>query len=53
MNVVMDNRQRFIEIQGTAEGPPFSSDEMNAMLDLARLGVSQIIAAQDTVLAEH
>jgi ribonuclease PH len=53
MNVVMDKRQRFIEIQGTAEGPPFSSDEMNAMLDLARLGVSQIIAAQDTVLAEH
>ncbi len=53
MNVVMDNRQRFIEIQGTAEGLPFSSDEMNAMLDLARQGVSQIIAAQDAVLAEH
>jgi len=53
MNVVMDNRQRFIEIQGTAEGLPFSSDEMNAMLDLARQGVAEIIAAQDTVLAEH
>lgn len=53
MNVVMDNRQRFIEIQGTAEGLPFSSDEMNAMLDLARQGVSQIITAQDAVLAEH
>ena len=53
MNVVMDNRRRFIEIQGTAEGLPFSSDEMNAMLDLARRGVSQIIAAQDAILAEH
>ncbi len=53
MNVVMDNRGRFIEIQGTAEGPPFSTDEMNAMLDLARQGVGQIIAAQDAALAEH
>jgi ribonuclease PH len=53
MNVVMDNRGRFIEIQGTAEGPPFSTDEMNAMLDLARQGVGQIIAAQDAALTEH
>jgi ribonuclease PH len=53
MNVVMDNRGRFIEIQGTAEGPPFSTDEMNAMLDLARQGVGQIIAAQDAVLTEN
>ncbi len=53
MNVVMDNRGRFIEIQGTAEGLPFSTDEMNAMLDLARQGVAQIIAAQDAVLTEH
>jgi len=50
MNVVMDNRGRFIEIQGTAEGTPFSTDEMNAMLDLARSGVAQIIAAQDAVI---
>jgi len=51
MNVVMDNRERFIEVQGTAEGAPFSTAEMNAMLDLARLGVARIIAAQDEVLA--
>jgi len=50
MNVVMDNRGRFIEIQGTAEGTPFTTDEMNAMLDLARQGIGQIIAAQDAVL---
>ena len=51
MNVVMDKRGRFIEIQGTAEGAPFTTEEMNAMLDLARQGVAQIIAAQDAVLA--
>ena len=52
MNVVMDDRGRFIEIQGTAEGTPFSGDEMNAMLGLARAGIDQIIAAQNIVLAE-
>ena len=51
MNVVMDSQQRFIEVQGTAEGAPFSTEEMNAMLDLARAGVAQIIAAQNEVLS--
>ena len=51
MNVVMDSHQRFIEVQGTAEGVPFSTDEMVSMLDLARIGMTQIIAAQNAVLA--
>lgn len=51
MNVVMDSQQRFIEVQGTAEGAPFSTGEMNAMLDLARAGVAQIITAQNEVLS--
>ena len=51
MNVVMDDQGRFIEIQGTAEGAPFSTAEMNAMLDLARAGIAQIVAAQNQVLA--
>jgi len=50
MNVVMDSAERFIEVQGTAEGAPFSADEMASMLDLARIGVAQIIAAQNAVL---
>jgi ribonuclease PH len=50
MNVVMDSHQRFIEVQGTAEGTPFSAEEMVSMLDLARAGVAQIIAAQNEVL---
>ena len=51
MNVVMDDKGRFIEIQGTAEAAPFSTAEMNAMLDLARAGIAQIVAAQNQVLA--
>ena len=50
MNVVMDNHGRFLEVQGTAEGAPFSVDEMNAMLALARKGVDEIVAAQNDLL---
>ncbi|HHI75955.1 MAG TPA: ribonuclease PH [Gammaproteobacteria bacterium] len=52
MNVVMDASGRFIEIQGTAEGAPFSQEEMLAMLELARGGIAEIIAAQRAALAE-
>ena len=51
MNVVMDSHQRFIEVQGTAEGSPFTEDEMAGMLHLARSGIAEIIAAQDAILA--
>ena len=50
MNVVMNDQGRFIEVQGTAEGAPFSREEMTAMLDLAHAGISQIIAAQRAAL---
>jgi ribonuclease PH len=50
MNVVMDSQGRYIEIQGTAEGIPFSDQEMSRMLDLARAGIAQIISAQNQVL---
>jgi len=50
MNVVMDSQGRFIEVQGTAEGAPFSEEEMVSMLALARGGVEQIIDAQNAVL---
>lgn len=38
MNVVMTGSGRFIEIQGTAEGAPFSEDDLMRMLDLAKIG---------------
>jgi ribonuclease PH len=51
MNVVMNEAGNFIEVQGTAEGHAFTNDEFNAMLDLARKGIGEIIVAQNEVLA--
>ena len=50
MNVVMDADNRFIEVQGTAEGKPFSQDEMNDMLSLAGSGIRQLINLQREAL---
>ncbi len=46
MNVVMTGIGRFVEVQGTAEGMPFSHTEMNAMIALAEKGIEHLIAAQ-------
>ena len=53
MNVVMTDSGQFIEIQGTAEGVPFSEQEMNEMLALARKGIGELCAAQQHALAEQ
>jgi len=50
MNVVMTGSGGMVEVQGTAEGTPFSRAEMNAMLDLAHSGIRQLIAAQKAAL---
>ena len=50
MNVVMNNADAFIEVQGTAEGHAFNTDELNAMLALARKGISNILAAQQEAI---
>jgi ribonuclease PH len=50
MNVVMTGSGGLIEVQGTAEGAPFSRAEMNALLDLAQQGIQQLIAAQKAAL---
>jgi ribonuclease PH len=52
MNVVMTGRGGFVEVQGTAEGEPFTEAQMAAMMALARKGVSELIAAQKHVLGE-
>ena len=52
MNVVMTASGRFVEIQGTAEGEAFTRSEMNSMLDLADVGIRQIITLQRAVLAQ-
>jgi ribonuclease PH len=51
MNVVMTGSGGFVEIQGTAEGTPFSRSEMNTLLDLAEKGIRELIAAQKAALA--
>ena len=50
MNVVMTGNGGMVEVQGTAEGAPFSRAEMDAMLDLAQTGIRQLIAAQKAAL---
>lgn len=46
MNIVMTSCGKFIEIQGTAEGEPFSRRKMDELLDLAYTGIKRITAAQ-------
>jgi ribonuclease PH len=50
MNIVMNDQDGLIEIQGTAEGAPFSHEEFLTMLDLARDGIRKLIAIQKEAL---
>ena len=50
MNVVMTGSGGLVEVQGTAEGAPFSRKEMDAMLALAEKGIRELIAAQRAAL---
>ena len=52
MNVVMTGAGKFIEVQGTAETNPFSSDHLQDMLGLAESGIKKLIAIQKEVLGE-
>ncbi len=51
MNFVMTSDGGFVEIQGTAEGEPFSRDTMNAMTDLAEHGIQQLLTLQKDALS--
>jgi ribonuclease PH len=46
MNVVMTGSGGFVEVQGTAEGVPYSRAEMDALLDLAQAGITQLVEIQ-------
>jgi len=52
MNVVMTGKGDFVEIQGTAEGGIFSKAENDALIELAGLGISQLIRCQKDALGE-
>ena len=51
MNVVMTGTGRFVEVQGTAEGLPFSRAELDDLLGLAEHGIASILDAQADLLA--
>ena len=55
LNVVMSGDGRLIEVQATAEGEPYTRDQLDELLDLAAGGIEEIMAAQqravETVLA--
>ena len=50
MNVVMNNKNNFIEIQGTSEKRPFTYQELERMLDLAKKGISELFEYQNRAL---
>ena len=51
MNVVATGDGALVEVQGTAEGAPFSREELDVLLDLALGGIRELTAAQKAALA--
>src|SRR6266542_3170322 len=50
MNIVKTGSGRFIEVQGTAEGPPFGRESLDALLNLADVGIRQLVEKQKTIV---
>ena len=51
MNVVMTGDKGIVEIQGTAEGEPFTRTQMGQLIDLAEAGIDELVARQKAALA--
>ena len=52
MNVIMTESGKLVEVQGTAEGEPFSRAQLNELLDLAEVGLKQIFVRQREILEQ-
>lgn len=50
MNLVMTGSGKFVEVQGTAEGDPFSSEDLTSLVDLGRKGIEGLVALQRRTL---
>jgi len=50
INLVMSGRGKVVEIQGTAEGNPFSFEELNTLIDLAKKGIAELINIQKQII---
>lgn len=53
MNIVMTGKGQFVEVQGTAEGYPFSRTELDQLLELGQQGVQELIAIQKSALGKN
>ncbi|MCU1266358.1 MAG: Ribonuclease [Acidobacteria bacterium] len=53
MNIICTGDGRFIEVQGTAERAPFTEEQLNQLLALARKGIEQLITVQRATLANY
>jgi len=51
MNIVMTKSGKFIEVQGTAEGQPFSSEQFGMLIDCAKVSLKTTFGAQDKILS--
>ena len=51
MNIVMSGRGLLVEVQGTAEGAPFSREDLDAMLDMVSRGIEELVEAQRQAVA--
>ena len=51
MNVVMTSGGAFVEVQGTAEGAPFTKDELQELLGLAEHGIAQLLEMQQSIVS--
>ncbi len=52
MNIVKTGRGRFVEVQGTAEGRPFSEEELAALMAAADKGIRELVAVQKKTLGD-
>lgn len=50
INLVMTGRGKIVEIQGTAEGKPFSFDELTTLINLAKKGIDELIIIQKNII---
>jgi ribonuclease PH len=53
LNVVMNARGEYIEVQGTAEGDPFSRQALHELLDLSETGIRELLARQQVIIANE
>lgn len=52
MNVVMNGKREFVEVQGTGEEATYTRKELNELIDLAEVGIKEIIRLQNEIIGE-